>query len=248
LEVVVYVYKNLFRKEGRGNFSLTSNFWEPCDLVSAEESKTLENPFSEEEIKLAIFSCYLEGSPGHDGLSFLFFQKFWDTIKVDSIDLFSDFHRGNLDLFRLNFAMLTLIPKVENAVDMKNFRPISLLNCSFEIFGKLITCRLEKICQEITAKEQSAFIRGRYILESVLVAHQLVHSIHKSKEPGVIIKLDYEKAYDRVNLDFLMEILKARGFGDRMMGWIRSIVFGGSTSVLANGEESPTFTTGKGLR
>jgi hypothetical protein len=82
----------------------------------------------------------------------------------------------------------------------------------------LITCRLEKVCQEIIAKEQSAFIRGRFILESVVVAHELVHSIHKSKEPGVIIKLDYEKAYDRVNLDFLMKIVESRGFGDKILG------------------------------
>jgi hypothetical protein len=82
----------------------------------------------------------------------------------------------------------------------------------------LITCRLEKVCQEIIAKEQSAFIRGRFILESVVVTHELVHSIHKSKEPGVIIKLDYEKAYDRVNLDFLMKIVESRGFGDKILG------------------------------
>jgi hypothetical protein len=53
------------------------------------------------------------------------------------------------------------------------------------------------------AHEQSAFIRGRYILESVVIAHEVVHSMHRSKEHGVVIKLDYEKVYDRVNLDFL---------------------------------------------
>jgi hypothetical protein len=134
------------------------------------------------------------------------------------MDLLLDFYMGKLDLFRLNFAILTLIPKVDNAMDMKNFRPISFLNCSFKFFGKLITCRLEKTCQRILAKEQSDFIRGRYILESVVVAHELLHSINKSKEPGVVIKLDYEKAYDRVNLDFLMDILRARGFGEKLIG------------------------------
>jgi hypothetical protein len=65
--------------------------------------------------------------------------------------------------------------------------------------------------------DNSAFIRRRYILESVVVAHELVHSIHKAKDPGVVIKLDYEKTYDRVNIDFLLEILRLRGFGER---WI----------------------------
>jgi hypothetical protein len=74
--------------------------------------------------------------------------------------------------------MLRLIPKVEEALEMKNFRPISLLNCSFKIFTKLLTLRLENVCQHLIAKEQSDFIRGRYILESVVVAHELVHFVH----------------------------------------------------------------------
>jgi hypothetical protein len=78
-------------------------------------------------------------------------------IKADLMDLFFDFYDGKLDLFRLNFAMLTLVPKVDNAVEMKNL-PISLLNCNFKIFGKLITSRLEKTYQRIISKEQSAFL------------------------------------------------------------------------------------------
>jgi hypothetical protein len=128
--------------------------------------------------------------------------------------MISEFQGGGLDLFRINFACLTLIPKVENADDMRNFRPISLLNCSFKIFSKLLANRLENVCQRLIAREQSAFIRGRYILESVIIAHELVHSVHKSREPGVILKLDYEMAYNRVNINFLLEILKLRGFDD----------------------------------
>jgi hypothetical protein len=166
--------------------------------VSDVDCEALEAPFSEEEV-----------------------------VKEDLVEMFSDFHKGSLDLFRLNFAMLTLIPKIENATDMKNFRPIILLNCSFKIFSRLVTSRMERICQGIIAKEQSAFITDRYILKSVVVAHELVHSIHKSKAARVLIKLDYKKAYDMINLDFLVEILKSRGFGDKWIGWIKDIVFGG---------------------
>jgi hypothetical protein len=81
----------------------------------------------------------------------------------------------------------------------------------------------------------------------VVIAHEVVHSINRSKEPRVIVKLDYENAYDKVNIDSMLEILKLRGFGDIWLGWIKNIVRG-SISVLANGEESATFKTGKGLR
>ena len=92
-------------------------------------------PFSETEIKEAIFSCYPEGAPGPDGLPFLFYQKFWGLIKKDLVEMFEDFHKGQLDLYRLNCALVTSIPKVGDASNMKQFRPISLLNCSFKIFS-----------------------------------------------------------------------------------------------------------------
>jgi hypothetical protein len=95
---------------------------------------------------------------------------------------------------------------------MKFFRPISLLNCIFKFFSEILTLRLEKVSQRLVAKEQSAFIRGRYILESVVIAHEIVHSIHKTKTPGVVIKLDYEKAYDRVNIEFFYRNSEIQGF------------------------------------
>jgi hypothetical protein len=183
-------YKNMFSWESRGAAALGEQFWDAEDLVTPKENRGLIAPFSEQEVKEAVFGSYAKGAPGPDGLLFLFYQKIWDTIKDDLLKLVNNFQDNKLDLFRLNFATLTLIPKVEDASEMRNFRPISLLNCSFKIFGRLLTTRLEKICDRIVAQEQGALIRVRYILESVVVAHEVVYSLHKSKESEVIIKLD----------------------------------------------------------
>jgi hypothetical protein len=102
--------------------------------------------------------------------------------------------------------------------------------------------------QRIVAPTQSAFIKGRYILESVVVAHEIVHSINKSGEQGVVLKLDYEKAYDRVSWTFLFEMLESRNFAPGLVNWIKQIVVGGSVGILLNGEDSSYFKTGKGLR
>jgi hypothetical protein len=208
----------------------------------------LQASFSEKEVKEVIFSSYAEGAPDPDGLSFIFYQNFWDLIKNDFCRMVQAFQEGKLDLFRLNFSYLTLIPKVEDVMEMRNFRPISLLNYSFKIFNKLLTTGLENVCQRLVAKEQTAFIRGRYILKSVVIAHKIVHNLHKSGVPGVIIKRDYEKTYDRVDIDFLMEILKGRGFGDVWCKWISMVVTKGFVCVATNEEESGSFKTGKGLR
>lgn len=146
MDIAVYFYKKLFKKEDRGNVSLGNNFWDDEEKVTPEENEELEASFSEEEIKAAVFSCYPEGAPGPDGLPFLFYQKCWEVIKTDLLNMFACLQNGNLALHRLNFATLTSIPKENEARSMKKFRPISLLNCSFKIFSKVLTIRLSKVC------------------------------------------------------------------------------------------------------
>jgi hypothetical protein len=128
LKVAASYYKNLFSWESRGTSCIDEGFWAPEEKVTSSEREELEAPFRIEEVKADVFNSYSEGAPGPDGLSFLFYQKFWDIIKGDLMKLVHDFQGGRLDLFRINFATLTLIPKVEEASEMKNFRPISLLN------------------------------------------------------------------------------------------------------------------------
>jgi len=248
LEHAVDFYRKLFGKEEDSGVKLGQDFGGVDEKVTALENELLEAPFTENEVREAVFSSYAEGAPGPDGLSFLFYQKFWNLIKADLIDMFNDFFKGDLDLSRLNFSLVTLIPKVGDATNMKQFRPISLLNCSFKIFSKFLTIRLGPISQRIVNNSQSAIIKGKYILESVVVAHELVHSLNKSGEQGVILKLDFEKAYDRVSWQFLFDMLRDRNFDPLWIKWIQQIVVGGSLGILVNGEESSFFKPGKGLR
>jgi hypothetical protein len=95
--------------------------------------------FTEEEIRNAVFRSYAEGAHGPYGLSFMFYQTFWDIVKLDLIAMLNAWRGDNLDLYRLNFAMITLIPKENDARSMKKYRPISLLNFSFKIFTKVLT-------------------------------------------------------------------------------------------------------------
>ena len=145
MQIAVDYYKTLFAKEPEAGVKLGPNFQEDQDKVSEEENRRLLAPFSESEIREAVFSCYAEGAPGPDGLPFLFYQEFWDFSKKDLVELFEDFHKGELDLYRLNCALVILIPKVGDASNMKQFRPISLLNCSFKIFSKILTLRLSSV-------------------------------------------------------------------------------------------------------
>jgi hypothetical protein len=158
------------------------------------------------------------------------------------------FERGEVNISRINYAMIILIPKEEEARSLKKFRPISLINCSFKVFPKALNNRLEILCDRLLAPNQTAFVRGRYILESVVSAHKIIHEAVKSGQKGFVLKLGYEKAYDRVDWQFLEELLQSRGFGPRWITWVMSLVRGGSIAVRINGENSPYFQSGTGLR
>jgi hypothetical protein len=105
-----------------------------------------------------------------------------------------------------------------------------------------------KVIDRLVASNQTFFIKGRYILESVVTAHDFLHSVHKSKQEGLILKLDYKKAYDKVSWEFLIDVPKKRGFGDRWIGWIQCMLHKGFVGLTINNKEGEFFQTGKGLR
>ena len=107
--------------------------------------------------------------------------------------------RGTVDISRLNFGVLSLIPKVEGADRISLFRLIALINVPFKICAKACSTHLSLIAQRIISRNQPAFIRGRNILEGPLALQEIIHSLKRSRRPTILLKLDFEKAYDRVN-------------------------------------------------
>jgi hypothetical protein len=217
-------------------------------MVTDAHNSELDKEFSEKEIKEAVFGSYAEGAPGPDGFSFLFYQKFWELIKPELLRMFSDWHKGELDLFRLNFSLLTLIPKDPDAKTIQKYRSIALTNCSFKNFSKCVTNRLGVIGEELIAPNQTAFIRGRFIIESIVSAHEIIHDAVQKKESGLVFKLDYEKAYDRVDRSFLLKMMKQRGFSPKCMYLIQSLLNKGSVGVRINDVNSAFFETSRGVR
>lgn len=164
------------------------------------------------------------------------------------MNLFRDFDNNTADLHRLNYAMLTLIPKELDATSLKKFRPIALTNCSFKFFAKACTIRSGNCADRLISKNQTAFIKGRYILDSVVTAHEIIHEMYSKQEKGILLKLDYEKAYDRVNSEFLEQMITQRGFRQKWINKIKTLIYRGSVGIRLNGTESGYFVTGKGLR
>ena len=172
-------------------------------LVSPEENDILISPFTKSEVRGAIFQMEHNKAPGPDGFPMEFYQVFWGIIKEDLLHLFADLHREALDLYSLNFGIITLIPKIQNAIKIQQYRPICVLNVSFKIFTKVGTNRLNTVAKTVMSPTQTAFMPGRNIMEGVVILHETIHELHTKKRDWIIFKIDFEKAYDKVNWYFV---------------------------------------------
>ncbi|XP_073355625.1 uncharacterized protein [Aegilops tauschii subsp. strangulata] len=161
--------------------------------------------------------------------------------------LSEEFFVGSIDLARLDFGIITLIPKVTGASDIRQFRPITVINVIFRILARGYALRVAPIADGITHPDQSAFIQGQYIFDGVLVFHEALHEVHSKHLKAVFLKLDFHKAYDTVSWPFLRECLLRKGFNDRWVSRVMQMVSSGRTAVNINGEVGPFFPTSCGM-
>jgi hypothetical protein len=92
-----------------------------------------------------------------------------------------DFSKGKLDIERLNYVLITLIPKVDNVMEMKKFRPICLLNVCYKIITKSLNNMLSTCINKVISENQYGFIKGKYILDCVVALHEIIHEVKKKK-------------------------------------------------------------------
>ncbi|CAM8877429.1 unnamed protein product [Rhodiola kirilowii] len=211
----------------------------------------LKAPFTEGEVKRALFQMHPTKAPGLDGFSALFCQNNWAIVGNDvTREVLEVLNNGRLDV-RLNETLIVLIPKVKVAERVEDLRPISLCNVVMKIITKALTNRLKEVLPTIISQNQSAFIGGRLITDNILIAHEVSHfirGINKQKKGYISMKLDMSKAYDRVEWVFLERMMDAMGFAHE---WIKKIMLCVKTvsyKVKVNGSITEEIKPSCGLR
>src|SRR3954467_269510 len=124
---------------------------------------------------------------------------------------------------------------------MKEYRPICLVGSLDKILSKILAGGLKEVVEGLISRKQSAFIRNRNILDGVLVVNEIIDMAKREKRSCLILKVDYEKAYDCVNWDNLRYVMRRMGFGDLWLKWIEATVLKSSMAIVVNGSCTRDF-------
>jgi hypothetical protein len=162
-------------------FALHPELWPVGKRVSDKENDALRLTFTAEELDKVLESMKPDSAPGSDGLPVTFFKRFWRTLKGTVLQILNNFALGRVDVARLNYGILSLIPKVRGADQIKLFRPITLINVIFKFIVKAIAIRLAPIAHRTIDRSQTAFIKGRNLHEGVIALHEIAHELKVKK-------------------------------------------------------------------
>uniref|UniRef100_A0A803PL05 Reverse transcriptase domain-containing protein n=1 Tax=Cannabis sativa TaxID=3483 RepID=A0A803PL05_CANSA len=219
--------------------------------VSEAQNASLLAPVSNEEVRKVLFQMHPDKSPCPDGMTPGFFQRCWSIVGLDIINLVRSFMTTGILPQGLNDTNMVLIPKVKNPTSMIDLRPISLCNVLYKIISKVLANRLKEVLPQLISTNQSAFVPGRLITDNIMISYEVMHYLKRKsrgKEGFMAISLDFSKAYDRVEWQFLRDIMSKMGFSHQWINLILSCVSSVRYKVLNSGREMGPIIPSRGIR
>ncbi|KAL0005366.1 hypothetical protein SO802_012927 [Lithocarpus litseifolius] len=218
--------------------------------LSEEEGQVLASPVTDQEIKDGLWALKSFKAPGPDGLHAGFYQRFWLLTGKSVIETVRKvFETGAVPAF-LNTTLITLIPKHSGAITLGSYRPISLCNTIYKIISKVIVARLRPYLGKIISPMQAAFVPGRKGVDHAIIVQELLHSLSlkKGKRGFMAVKIDLEKAYDRIEWSFVRDTLALFNIPPGLSKVIMSCISTSSIEVLFNGGALAAFNPSRGIR
>jgi hypothetical protein len=219
-------------------------------VISAKDNTFLCAVPTDDEVVQALSSLGSSKASGLDGFISLFHKKYWSVVKVEVLDYIRNFFLNHILLQEQNHTHIALILKQSGSHIVHHFTPISLCNIVYKIITKILANRLKVMLPKFISPLQSDFVPSRNIQDNTILAHDLLHSfIHKRGKGGfMFLNMDMEKAFDKMEWDFIFAIMQKLGFHSSWLNWIKLCISSSSFSILINDSPFGLFFPKRGLR
>ena len=213
------------------------------------ERNRLEGKITKEEATDALRAMQNDKSPGTDGMTVNFFKFFWNDIGDFVIRSINEgFKRGEMSVTQKE-GIIICLPKADKPREyIENWRPISLLNVSYKIGSSCIANRIKTVLPKLINEDQTGFIPGRYIGDNIRILYDIMSYLDENQLPGLLVSIDFEKAFDTVNWSYMNKVLNAFGFGKDICCWISTFYTNIKSYVIINGKVSKSFEIQRGCR
>ncbi|PNX88269.1 ribonuclease H, partial [Trifolium pratense] len=170
-------------------------------------------------------------------------------VSKDVVEAVIQFFISSWIIPNMNANKVVLIPKKENSDSIGHYRLIALANFKYKIISKILADRLAQILPSIISKEQTGFVKGRQIKDCICLTSEIINMLHKKSYGGnLAIKIDIAKAFDTIDWNFLLNVLKAFGFHSTFCNWIKVILESAKLSISINGKQEGYFSCSRGVR
>lgn len=243
-------YCNLYKEsECLNDVEIENIVGENESKLSDHDSEKLEGEITHNELGETLKNRKNGKSPGQDGFTVEFLKFFWIDISYFVLRSLNYGYRiGNLSVTQKQ-GIITCIPKPNKCRQtLKNWRPISLLNVVYKLASAVIANRLKRVLNKVIHEDQKGFLSGRYIGENIRIIYDVLFETQKQNLPGLILLIDFEKAFDTVSWKFIDKTLKYYNFGQSIRKWVNIFQKGSESSIIQNGFISESFTLRRGCR
>ena len=248
-EEIVNAFKNFYTDlyTAEGVQELPNDYLQ--GLPQLDDNDDLGSKITLDEIRQALNQMDNNKSPGPDGLSKEFYLQYFELVAPLLVNLYDHIFTNGQLTNSMKVSYITLICKNENVPHLcKNYRPISLLNTDYKIITKVLSNRLRAYLPSLIHSDQSCSVKNRSIQDNCHYIRDIVEYINDENDTGVLLSLDQEKAFDRVDHNYLMSVLKYYGFCNNFLNWIKLLYHDISSSVIVNGHISDPFKLTRSVR
>ncbi|KAL9983775.1 hypothetical protein ACROYT_G006002 [Oculina patagonica] len=228
MEEIKSFYENLYGSSKNATNEVFQEFTDSISqhipMLSQDQCNEIEGVLTLDECWAALKSMGTGKSPGEDGFTVEFYRCFFDLLGNDLLNsLNAAYENGEMSISQRR-GVITVIPK-ENSDprELSNWRPITLLNVDYKIASKAIATRIEKFLPLLINSNQTGFMKGRYIGQNIRLINDIMEQTELQGIPGILLLLDFRKAFDTIEWGFIQQTLKPFNFGSCLRHWVKTL-------------------------